>query len=323
MGEWRRVVRVGAPRRWDRLRFDGLVAHEYRVAAELILRYYEDLADLDLAPDLPALSDTSWEPRRDRLQVDHWEQAETLLDFGLGDQPALVVAVEGDTEFLLAPRVMELLDIPSESGFYEIVNLKSVDGDVRLLARSRAVPRVDPEGQVGARLLRSLTALVVIADPEHGYSTKAQREDKRQAMVEEVMSSLDPALRTEDMRRDLEHLIHVRTWGSNSFEYAHFTDTELARALVSLSPSSAPPLRELARRIRHHRDQHQNIEKVWANWRVNPPSKPRLAEALWPHLHTLIQNPPKTRRVPIRSLLEEAIDIAHSAQPVRELRVSP
>jgi hypothetical protein len=322
LGEWRRVVRVGVPRRWEDLRFDARVAHEYRVAAELILRYYEDLADQELAPSLPALSNTWWEPRRDRLQVDHHEQAETILDFGLGDQPALVIAVEGNTEYLLAPRVLDLLGIPSESGFYEIVNLKSVDGDVRLLARSRAVPRVDPNGHIGARLLRSLTALVVIADPEHGYSTRAEREDKRQAMVDEVMFSLPPALQTGEMRGDLEHLIHVRTWGPSSFEYAHFTDTELARAIRSLGASSAPPLRELAQRIGQHRAQHQNIEKVWANWRLDPPSKPRLAEALWPHLRSLIQAPPRTRRIPIKSLLEEAIELAHSAQPVRELRIN-
>lgn len=323
LGEWRRVIRVGTPRSWEDLRFDALVAHEYRLAAELILRYYEDLADLDLAPTLPALSETWWEPRRDRLQIDHREQAETILDFGLGDQPALVIAVEGDTEYLLAPRVLDLLGIPPEAGFYEVVNLRSIDGDVRLLARSRAVPRVDPDGLVGARLLRSLTTLVVIVDPEHGYSTRDEREDKRRTMVDEVMSALHPALQTGEMRGDLEHLIHVRTWGRSSFEYAHFTDTELARALRSLSPLSAPPLRELARRIRQHRAQHQNIEKVWANWRLDPPSKPRLAEALWPHLRTLIQNPPKTRKIPIKTLLEEAIEIAHSAQPVRELRLNP
>lgn len=322
LGDWRRVVRIAAPRRWNDLRFDARVAHEYRVAAELILRFYDDLAGMSLAPELPPLSSSWWDPRRDRLQVDHREQAETILDFGLSDQPALVLAVEGDTEALLVPRVMELLGIPAASGFYEIVNLKSVDGDVRLLARSRAVPRLDPQGHVGARVLRPLTALVVIADPEHVYSTAKGREGQKQAMVDEVMASLESGLNTPDMRRDLEHLIQVRTWGRSSFEYAHFTDTELARALTRLAPPSTVSLRDLAGRISQHRRQKQNLEKVWANWRPKP-SKPQLAEALWPRLRGLIQDPPKTRNIPIKTLLEESIDIAHSVQPVRELRFSP
>lgn len=137
LGEWHRVVRVASPRRWKKLRFDALLAHEYRVAAELILLYLEDLASLGRTAALPPVS-TSWhEARHDRLSVDHRERSETVLDFALSDRPAVVLALEGATELRIVPRILERMGISDRSGLIDLVDLKGVDRDVRLLARGR------------------------------------------------------------------------------------------------------------------------------------------------------------------------------------------
>ena len=197
---------------WTELRYDALLSMEYRIAAEHLLMLREDLAQADLADQLPPVSTTWREARHSRLVVDARERAETLLDFRLTDHPAVVVALEGETEMALAPRVLALMGMDERQGTIQLVNLKSVDGDVRLLARAVAVPRIDPEGRRGARVLRPLTALMIAVDQENAYATPAGCEKVKQSVVEELLSSLPPTIRTQQMRADLEHLVHVRTW---------------------------------------------------------------------------------------------------------------
>ena len=95
LGAWSEVVRMADPRRWEDLRYDALIAHDYRIAAELLLRYVEDQA-------LPGISDPPDESptelahlRQQRLLVADRDRAETVMRFGISDRPALVLAVEG------------------------------------------------------------------------------------------------------------------------------------------------------------------------------------------------------------------------------------
>ena len=48
LGAWSEVVRMADPRRWKDLRYDALIAHDYRIAAELLLRYVEHQAHLGI-----------------------------------------------------------------------------------------------------------------------------------------------------------------------------------------------------------------------------------------------------------------------------------
>ena len=61
-------------------------------------------------------------------------------------------------------------------------------------------------------------------------------------MIDEVMSSIAPRLRTATMRGDIEQLIFVRTWGSESFEFADFTDTEIAVGSAASRRGAVPNL---------------------------------------------------------------------------------
>ena len=44
LGTWARLVRRSVPRAWETLSGDALIAHEMRLAAEILLLFYEDLA---------------------------------------------------------------------------------------------------------------------------------------------------------------------------------------------------------------------------------------------------------------------------------------
>ena len=321
LGKWSRVVRVGRPRQWGELRYDALVALDYRIAAEQILLFLEDLSDSTRIPASPVSRIRSQE-LKGRLAIDERLRAETLLDFGLTDVPAVVVALEGKTEMQIAPKVLSLMGLDEYQGSIQFVNLKSVDGDVRLLARAIAVPRVDI-GQHDASLLRPLTALIIAVDEEKKYATADGRQQLEHAVVDEILTSLPHSLRTTLMRSDLEYLVRIRTWGADGpFEFAHFSDVEIAQAILELTGKADLSVRDLTKIVAKHRSGDKNVELIWKKWRSIKLTKPKLATALWPVLKSRILTEHPSRPVPIRDVLLEAVKLAGQLPVVRALRTT-
>ena len=67
---------------------------------------------------------------------------------------------------------------------------------------------------------------------------------------------------------DLEHLAEIRTWSEPCFEFEHFTDPELADAILDIYRGyGAPDRAGLIRALNAQRLARQDIDKVWTNWR--------------------------------------------------------
>ena len=87
------------------------------------------------------------------------------------------------------------------------------------------------------------------------------------------------------MKKDIESLVHVETWQLGSFEFAHFTDRQIARAILEIHHGYPPrTLEDIQNAVECVREHRGNLDGVWANWRPRQLTKPRLAEALWPVL---------------------------------------
>ena len=173
LGDWYQVVRLSDWRHWEYLRHDALDAMELRIAADMLIHYYEDLVEAGIGKPLPDLPTTFFHPRSDRLKVTYSERAKTLQRFRLFNSPAVVVVVEGHTEMKILPRVLELSQAGPSTGLVTFVNLKSIDADVKLVARSVAVPVLLPERPGRATILRPLVGLVVAVDQENRYDLSA------------------------------------------------------------------------------------------------------------------------------------------------------
>ena len=318
LGAWSQVVRMADPRRWEDLRYDALIAHDYRIAAELLLRYVEDQTQLGITdpPDEPPTE--LGHPRQQRLRVADRDRAETAMRFGISDRPALVLAVEGHAEYEIAPRVLDMLGYDPLASRIAIVNLESIKGDVKLLARAVAVPRLDTDGDRYSRLFSPLTSLMVVVDPEPPYESPDSVEAKKNEMIDSVLNSLPPPLRSDAMRNDLAPILHVHRWPAE-FEFAHWTDSELAEALQDISRVAANiPADELANRISKHRAAGDTIKSVWANWQSRP-SKVKLARALWPALERRIRAMSASDEIPIVHVIQKAISIVHSTEGVNAM----
>ena len=324
LGDWHQVVRAGATDRWSDLKFDALQALEWRIAAEMLLLFYEDLADQDLADPLRE-PPTMWHaPRHDRLRIDYPERSNALQRFRLENSPAVLVGVEGETEEYMMSRALDWAGYGPETGLVDIVNLKGIDADVSLIARALVTPKLTEQFPHRARLLRPLTALVVAVDQEGRYGSPEKQQGQRNRIIRQMWKSLPEAFRTDTVLEDLQHLVAVETWGEEGcFEFAHFTDRELALAIRRLGHEhqrTVPSQEHIEKALATHRSKEQDIRRVWSNWEWQP-SKVKLAEETWP---ILLRNLAEQDHmdIPIGRTLQTIVDLVGPTKRATHMRTN-
>ena len=282
--DWWPLMRLARPEKWGKLEGAALQALDNRIAGEVLLLLYEDLVSLGAAEPLPGPDDRYWEPRRERLTADVSELDEVLSDFGLSPHPAVVLILEGETEETLLPLVQDKLGFHPSRSQMEVICVHGVGGDVASVASYAAAPASGREVPRGVLLNRPLTHILVAVDPEGGYETVEGREEKRRFIVERILARLEVQFRTDVVRKQLDGLVSISTWGIAPFEFAHFTDGELARAVNRLHKSKygkAPARPTRAADVKRQRHFTPSVEKL-PSWRNL--SKVELAKELMPVL---------------------------------------
>jgi hypothetical protein len=314
LGDWLEVVGAGDPGRWKDLKGDARNAMDHRIAAELLLRYYEDLATGRRAKPLPRPTDRWGTPFRFRLQQ-HGNVDQLLTDFGLSPHPSLLLVVEGPGEANLLPRVIRMFAVRTDRDFIAIENMEGVHRDLDSLVAYAVGPQTEVSDH-GRYLepMRPLTRILVVTDAEGPMGTAAQREKKRQDWVKRLSRVLPPEHRTDVTYEALDSLVHIDTWNrrGDSFEFAHFTDRQIAQAITVVNSEGQLSLPVLIRAVAGVRSSHGNLKKF-----IGRRSKVALADELWPVLEKKIRRAERQKtmtRIPIVRVLVRATGIA------RELR---
>jgi hypothetical protein len=310
---WLPLVREADPAQWLRLKGDARIAIDMRIAAELFLRYYEALARGRRAAPLPE-GGGRWRGAFDGRLKPAREVDRVLTEYGLSPHPSLILVVEGATEHRIFPRLMKRYGIRGDERFIRIEDAESVDRNLEPLVAYAIAPRTEPaaQGQY-LRSMRPLTRILVVSDAEGSMRTTSQRRNRLDVWIERVMRTLPPQHRTAAARQAVSRLVYVDTWRRNgeSFEFAHFTDRELATAISRLDRRTAgrPSVPDLTSRVAGIRASRGNLK-----W-VMPPrtSKTALADQLWPVLEAKLERAERRgteRRIPIVRVLARAIEIA-------------
>jgi hypothetical protein len=312
LGPWHELVPYARPERWSQLRGDARLAVDLRVTAELLLRYYEDLAEVRQAPTLAP-------PRpRERGRFDRRLKRtrsidQVLTDFGLSPHPRLVLVVEGDTELLLVPRALKYAVNDTNEDVISVQNAGGVGSDLGVLMGFVAPRVLDNESQQPyLDLTRPATRVLVVFDPERPVADAEAREKRRQGWVDRILRAMPREYRTDAVRSQVDLLVRITTWNSKgeSFEFAHFTDLQIARAIAGLpGHRSQPKLDDLKRRVTQTRERHGNLKSL-----IPQGAKIVLAEALWPVLERRIVvaiRKGTERRIPIIRVLDEAVNLAY------------
>lgn len=309
LGDWIELVREAHPERWSRLKGAARNAIDFRIAAEMLLRYYEDLAQEGHAPPLEPPPSRWRHQMHGRLKPQRGIDR-LLTSYGLSPHPSLILVVEGDTELLILPRVMEMFSVRQDDDFISIQNAEGVDRDINALISYAIAPRFEKESDGHLGLLRPATRILVVADAEGKLATQEQRARRRAVWVERILRTFPAAEHTPSVRAAINRLVYLETWDrrGQSFEFAHFTDRQLASAIRGVLRQSPPPNADLIERVSSVRSKGGNLKVL-----LRGCSKLALAGELWPVLERKVvraQEHETELRIPIVRVLRRAIELA-------------
>ncbi|MDQ6900091.1 MAG: hypothetical protein M3072_11380 [Candidatus Dormibacteraeota bacterium] len=280
LGDFYDIVRRAKSESWTTLRGEALTAMDDRVAADVLHRAVDE-------NDAAAM-----EPYRQPLSQQWLRDRPTSLDAALNDlhlspHPPLVVGVEGETEQSILPKVFALLGIRNDPDFIRIENFGGTKKDLSLLARFAAAPSLGEAREDLVTLDRPVTRFLVLTDAENKYATAAKRRRQRILLLNSITHDVPPDLRADLYGRPAR-MVEIRTWGHYPFEFAHFTDAQLADAMLTIATKShlhgRVGLIDDIRRQRTNRS--PNIEHAWPQSGIR---KLQLADAYWPLLERRIE----------------------------------
>jgi hypothetical protein len=286
--KWGHLMRRAPRDSWKELTGPARMAMDHRIAAEILLRCYDDLAERGKAEPLPASPSYAWHPLDERLSYRPQTLDQDLADLGISPHPRVVLVVEGETEEYLVPRVWRTLQLPHAPELMRILTLRGVGERIVKVGALAAAPLVGELRGEYYELVKPPTKLMVAVDPDKPYDTPQEVAARRTEVLDEIKLVL-VAQGAEADPEDLEHLVEIRTWSASCFEFEHFTDAELAKAILEVYHGyGAPDEAGLIKALNAQRRNRQDIGKVWTNWRPPEVSKTALAKKLWPVLEAKI-----------------------------------
>jgi hypothetical protein len=208
---------------------------DFRVAAEILLKYYDRLVAAGRAKPLPEPQPRFGGAFDDRLKPRRALDS-LLTEFGLSPHPRFVVVVEGPTEGRIFPRVMETLGVEVSRDTIWIEDAEGVDRDISSLLAHYAPALDEPREDRYAQFQRPPTRFLIVFDAEGKVATPALREERRQVWIDRIARAMPQQFQTPIVREQLERFVYITTWkrSGESFEFAHFTDLQLATTIHAL-----------------------------------------------------------------------------------------
>ena len=104
---WSQLMRRAPAKARKRLKDAALQALDLRIAAEILLLFYQDLAERNQAEPLPDVAKSmARHPLHERLSYRPKTLDENLVSLGISPHPRVVLALEGETEMYHAPFVV-------------------------------------------------------------------------------------------------------------------------------------------------------------------------------------------------------------------------
>ena len=291
LGSWYELVRLAHPDSWSQLKGPDRLAMDFRIAAELLLECIDDLDRKELSAPPPKKERAFRTILDDRLAGAPGDLDLALMERGLSPYPALLLVLEGKTEVKIMPRILEMIyGQPVPMTLVEPVLMDTIDRDLDLLVRHVLGFRLGTALGDAVLLDRSPTRVLVAVDPEKRFADVQKQEQERVKLVRRLYETLPTRLQTSVSLSEIDTLVEVTTWGTLPWEFANFTDGELAtgaRTVVQL-PAGVTWRDVRASVAQQRRTKGPNIEVVTARW-GRKVDKVQLAEALWPRLRWKIE----------------------------------
>lgn len=333
---WSELMRRAPSTAWKELKNAALSALDYRIAAEILLLFYEDLAERGQAEPLSEIPHTGGRQFNERLSGRRQTLDQDLMDLGISPHPRVVLAVEGETEQDHVPRIWKELDYPDAPELMRLLMLGGVDRDLEKVAALAAAPLVGqkaPSQQPAWLLIKPPTRLLIAVDPEGKYFAPQNIDKTRTDILNEIRAVLRAQGVENPNPTELDELVEIRTWSASCYEFAHFTDDELADGIMAVHHTiNGWTRQQLVAALGFWRGRGtDDIKRVWESGRwdersetvtgrwEHSVSKPALARALWPTLKAKIDRCRIDADAPLPEIVQVVGDAYHLAQRWRYL----
>jgi hypothetical protein len=333
--DWSQLMRRAPAKSRRYLKDAALIAMDDRIAAEILLRFYEDLAlrgQADLLPDLSGAR--GWHPLHERLSTREDTLDETLTDLGISPHPRVVLALEGETEVYQVPLVWRTLGYSSAPELIRVLKLGGVGQNLQKVAALNVAPligkKVPAPNTTAWAVTRPSAYLLMAIDPDEPFNRPENIERERGKLMHEITDVLKAQGVERPNPDELDHLIEIRVWSEPCYEFAHFTGEELADGIIAVHPTIDGWTRDqLVAALDDWRARGKDIKRVWTSGRWDEasqrmtgkwtpePSKVDLAKALWPTLLRKIQSAMVTEDEPVPPIMQVITDAYHLAQQRR------
>lgn len=184
----------------------------------------------------------------------------------------------------LVPRALDAF-LPEWRNRLRLVNARGVDANLDLLAGYAGQLGLGEEHGDLVLLTRPITRFLVVFDPEGSFATEEQREEKRARWAARIQESLPEHLRSSPVvLHQILDLVEVDSWGS-PFEFAHFTNGQIAAAASRVARRLNPAApRLVARSVAELRKHGRDVAYLWKRAPYRRVRKPAVAIELWPTL---------------------------------------
>lgn len=214
------------------------------------------------------------------------------MRYGLSPHPSVLVIAEGEIEEAILRPLLEERLLPGWETRIRLHSQKGINRDVSAIAEFVA-PALSREDGEWVELSRPPVRIIIVGDPEGSLASVPGREAMRRRWLDRLVDGLPRKWRNDHMRQQLDGFIEVFLWGEapTNFEFAHFSDEELADGILAVSRSPDTPDRgDLIATMTEYRSQARNIRSVWDKWRGPKPTKMGVVRELAPSLLGRVQS---------------------------------
>lgn len=247
--------------------------------------------------------------------------------------PPVVLGLEDEGERSHAQLTLHALGCADASDLLRVVKLSSTDGADKLALWMTMMPiglkRIPGTRTWSAK--KPFTTVILAANPQGQLATAELTEEIRQSFLADTYAVLQAQGVTHPDPSELDKILTIRTWQEPCYEFAHFTDEELADGIIAVHDTiDGWSKEELLTALQYWRSKRQDIELVWLFGRwdersgaltdawASEVSKPKLAEALWPVLERKIQRSMTDPEAPVPPILQAVRDAYQMAQRRRD-----
>ena len=145
--------------------------------------------------------------------------------------------------------------------------LRGVTRDLtKLVGVLATAPLIERKKRDGWLLVKPPVVLMIVGDPDVPYDTPEGVAEERRKILDEIVNVIQ-AQGVDPDRAALETLVRVTTWSEKCFEFEHFTDRELARALTRIHATHGGlDEDELTTAVSEQRRARRDVKQVWKNW---------------------------------------------------------